>query len=227
VNPEPPAAAVADRPRPLARRLERPLAGVIAAAAWVGLAVQYAVALAAAEVKHRGWPGTTVRYLGYFTILSNLVIAAGLTSKLLAPRSAAGRFFARPSVATATALYIAVVALVYHGVLARLWHPTGWQKLADLLLHGVVPAAYLLHWALVLPRARLPWRAPLAWLLFPAAYFLYTLLKGPWVGYPYPFMDAGALGYGVVLLNGLYLLLVFLVLGLALVAIGRWLARRG
>ncbi len=224
--PSPPAPPTQTRGR-LSRALERPLGAAIAACAWLGLIIQYAVFVAAGLEKLRSLLGTTVRYFGFFTILSNLLIAVGLTARLVAPSSRPGRFFARPSVAAASALYIAVVALVYDLVLRRMWSPTGWQLLADVLLHDLVPASYVLYWGLVLPRARLPWRAAVTWLLFPACYFAYTLVRAPWVGgYPYSFLDARALGYGPVLLNGLYLLLVFLVLGLGLIAVARWLGRR-
>lgn len=205
--------------------MDRPLGAVIAVCAWVGLIVMYVLAVGSGLERERSLLGITIRYFGFFTNLSNLLIAVGLTCRLLAPGSRAGRFFARPSVTAASALYIVIVALVYSLVLRRLWDPTGWLRLADTLLHDVVPAAYVLYWALVLPKQRLPWRAALTWLLFPFAYFIYTLAKGSFVGYPYPFLNVATLGYGAVLLNGVYLLAAFLVLGTLTVALARWLSR--
>jgi len=208
-------------------RLARPLGGVIAALAWFALVVQYAIVLDDAIDRGRSLLTTSVRYFGFFTILTNLLIAVGLTARVLAPRSRAGVFFARPATTAATALYITIVAAVYTLVLRRLWDPGGWQKLADVLLHDVVPAAYLGYWALLLPKGRLPWSASVKWLGFPAAYFIYTVVRGRWMGgYPYPFLDVATLGYTRVLLNAGVLLLVFVLLGLAFVALDRLLWRR-
>ncbi len=66
------------------------------------------------------------------------------------------------------------------------------------------------------------WFAPLAWAVWPLAYLVYALLRGAWLqSYPYPFIDVSTLGYPQALLNSAGLLVVFLVLGSALVGIGR------
>ena len=64
------------------------------------------------------------------------------------------------------------------------------------------------------------------WSAYPALYLVYSLIRGRIIGsYPYPFIDAGSLGYARLLFNALGLLLVFIVLGLSFVALGR--ARQG
>jgi hypothetical protein len=195
--------------------------------AWFGLAVQYAIVAAAALARGNSVLGATVNYFGFFTILSNLLIAAGLTAWVLAPRSRLGAFFGAPSTTAASALYIVIVAVVYSLLLRRLWHPTGWQKVADLLLHDLVPPAYVACWALLLPKGRLPFTTAFRWLAFPAVYFACVLLNGTWTGrYPYPFLNVARFGYPAVLRNGVVLLVIFLVLGLALVALDRALHRR-
>jgi hypothetical protein len=203
------------------------VAGLIAALAWFGLAVQYAIVLAGSGA--RGVLASTVNgYLAFFTITTNLLIAVGLTCWVLAPRSRAGAFFARPGTTAATALYVTVVALVYSLMLRRLWDPTGWQKVADVLLHDLVPPAYLACWALLMPRGPLRFTAAFPWLAYPAAYFAFTLVRGAWGGrYPYPFLNVARLGYGLVFANAGVLLLVFLLLGLGFVALDRALYRRG
>ena len=170
---------------------------------------------------------TVVRFFSFFTILTNLLIAIGLTTGLLAPRSRMGAFFARPAVTGGTALYITIVALVYNLVLRQTWSPAGWWSLADELLHVVVPALFLVHWAMLPARGRLPWTTALVWLVYPAGYLVVTLLRGPWLGgYPYSFLDVPVLGYGGVLRNAALLVLVFLVLGLAFIGLDRLLGRR-
>ena len=52
---------------------------------------------------------------------------------------------------------------------------------------------------------------------------MYVLARGAVSGlYPYPFMDVNVLGYGGVFVHAAVFLLVFLGMGLLVVAVGRW-----
>jgi hypothetical protein len=208
-------------------RADRAWAAVTALLAWFAIALQLGLVLDANLALGKGVLATVVAFLSYFTITTNLLVAAGLTWRLLAPHSPAGRFFAHPSTTTATALYIVVVAIVYAVMLRNLTHPQGWDRCADQLLHQVVPALYLTHWIVWAPRGYLPWRAALTWLLYPLLFLAYTLARGALIDrYPYPFMDVAQLGYRRVLINAAVLAVVFALLGLAFVAADRGLARR-
>jgi hypothetical protein len=60
------------------------------------------------------------------------------------------------------------------------------------------------------------------WLTYPLAYLAFVLVRGAiGYGYPYPFLDAGSLGYGAVAVVALALLVVFSLLGLLVIAVGR------
>jgi hypothetical protein len=168
----------------------------------------------------------TLRLFSYFTILSNVLVALAcalpLAARARAPRAA--RFFALPRVRGAVALYIAVTAAVYIVMLAPLWHPTGLLRVADALLHYVVPSLYLALWlrTTAAPRPRLAWGDALRWLAFPAAYLAWTLLRGALAHeYPYPFVDVNKLGLVAVLRNSAGLTVIFFVLGLGLVGVDK------
>ena len=124
--------------------------------------------------------------------------------------------------ASAIVVSIAIVGLAYHLLLRHIWNPQGLQWLADVTLHYAVPLLCLVHWWFCVPPARMAWHAPLAWAAWPLAYLVYALLRGAWLqSYPYPFIDVTALGYPQTLLNAAGLLVVFLLLGSVLVAVGR------
>ncbi len=185
--------------------------GIVAATAW--FAVLFQLYLTA---------GSIANFLSYFTVLCNLLVAVSLTVLVLMPSAKAGRFFSTLSVQTAIALYIFIVGLVYNLVLRGIWAPAGWQLVVDNLLHVVVPLLYVLYWALFRAKGSLQWRDGLYWLLFPLAYLLYSLIRGPLVQwYPYPFLDVAKLGYEKVLINILLMLALFLAAGLALIAANR------
>jgi len=64
------------------------------------------------------------------------------------------------------------------------------------------------------------------WLAYPFAYLVYTMVRGRIVGtYPYPFLDVTALGYGHVLADAFGLMVVFLGIGLLIIALSRRRAR--
>jgi hypothetical protein len=68
----------------------------------------------------------------------------------------------------------------------------------------------------------LRWVHPLAWAAYPTLYFVYVLVRGDIIGsYPYGFIDVNALGYSKTLLNAVGLLLVFVIMGLGIVAVDR------
>ena len=200
---------------------------LVAAVAWFGLGLQLLLSLRLV-VEQGGTPlGGLVVYLGYFTVLTNLLVAVSLSWPLLHPHSAPGLWFQQPGVATAVAVNIALVGLTYHLLLRNVWDPQGLQKVADLTLHYAVPLLGVVHWCFAVPPARMAWHAPLVWAAWPLVYLAYALLRGVWLQtYPYPFIDVLQLGYARTLLNSLGLLVVFLLVGIAFVAVARWRVRQ-
>lgn len=196
-------------------RLFRGAAGLITLGA---LIVQYALLLE----RMRDSSAATLRFLTYFTLLSNSLGAAAFLAPALAPNTAAGRFFARPGVRTAATLYLLVVGAVYHAILASRWDPQGWQLAADIALHTISPIAILIDWLFLTPKRDLSFRLVPPALLFPLGYGLWALALGAWNGfYPYPFLDVKTLGYLAVGFNLAILLAIFAALGGLMVAVGR------
>lgn len=196
---------------------------LVAGVAWFGLALQLFLSLRLTTAQGGTPLGALVVYLGYFTVLTNLLVALSLSVPLLRPAGNAARWFRQPGVATAVAVNIALVGLSYHVLLRNVWDPQGLQKVADVTLHYAVPVLAVLHWWFSVPPARMPWRAPLVWAAWPLAYLAYALLRGLWLqSYPYPFIDVAVLGYPRTLLNALALLVVFLLVGTLFVAVARW-----
>jgi hypothetical protein len=129
-------------------------------------------------------------------------------------------------VKAAAVLYIAIVGIVYGLVLRSLWHPQGWQLLADVIRHDVMPIVYPVYWLVFVPKGSLRWADAVRWLGFPAVYLVFSLVRGALTGfYPYPFLDVKVQGYPHLAFNAAVLLFVFLGLGLALVAVDRFAGR--
>jgi len=205
----------------------RSFAGCAALLGWLALALQLLLSIQLTVTNGQGALAGVWIYLGYFTISTNVLVALALTVAAHGPRDAISRFFARPDVHTAIAMSIIIVAAIYNLMLRQLWHPQGWQIVADNVLHFVMPILFLLHWWLAVPKGTLRWPQVFHWQLYPAAYFAYVLARGAVNGwYPYPFLDVTTLGFLRVLINACVVLLVFVAVALLLVALGRWQVRR-
>jgi hypothetical protein len=198
----------------------RVYAALGASLGWFALALQLYLMLVQAPA---AMLGAVITYFSFFTILTNFLVALVFTATAVGPRARWGEWVLRPSVQASAAVYIAIVGIVYQLLLRHLWNPQGAQWVADVLLHSVIPVGYVLYWWLFAPRDELSWKNAIGWLVYPGAYLIYTLARGAVSGlYPYPFVDVNALGYGGVLTRAAGLMLVFLGMGLVIVAIARW-----
>ncbi|MEO8574816.1 MAG: Pr6Pr family membrane protein [Pyrinomonadaceae bacterium] len=201
-------------------------AGIVAAACWAGLAIQFYVTQTHPNLAVISPFGRALRFFEYFTILTNLIVAVSLSAALLAPSTPIGGFFSRKSVRTAVAVYIALVGIVYNFVLQGLNDFTGAAIVADSLTHDIVPTLYTIYWFVFVRKGGLTWAMPLWWLAYPVVYLPYILIRGLSTGrYPYPFLDVGELGFGTVLLNSALLTVVFLALGELFVGADKLIAR--
>lgn len=196
-------------------------AAIGALAGWSALGLQYGLMLRPALADGTAL-GTTARFFSYFTILTNLLVTVAYTAMLLPRRGELVRFFTRPSILTGIALSIVLVGVAYSVLLRKIWDPQGWQLVADHLLHDLAPVLFLAFWIVWVPKRGLTASQVWRWALYPIVFFAYALVQARvtrW--YPYPFLDAGELGYVAVLRNAAIILALFIIAGFAMVAAGR------
>jgi len=192
---------------------------------WFALGLQYGLMLGGATDKSVG--ELTLNFFSYFTILSNILVALALTAPAVAPNSRIGRWTLSEGVRAAVAMFIVVVGVVYHFLLAGVWEPQGWALVGNSLLHYVMPIAFVVDWLAFTRKGRLRWIDPAKWLVPVLIYGGWTLAHG-WLSgwWPYWFVDADKLGLGKVAIHFAGLLVFFLIVGLIVVAIDRTFGRR-
>jgi hypothetical protein len=109
---------------------------------------------------------------------------------------------------------ITLTFFTYVVLLAPIVKLSGIAKWTDIGFHYVTPGMTVLGWLLIGPRPRIDERTLMLALIWPALYVGYTLAHGASTSwYPYPFVDAHALGYSTTLRNGAGLMVVLVGLG--------------
>jgi hypothetical protein len=192
-------------------------AAFLALLGWAALALQLYLLVADAVDRGLGLTPVLISFFSFFTILSNLLVALVLTRIARAPT------WPSFNLQAASAVYIAFVGLAYSVLLRHIWDPQGLQKLADVLLHDAIPLLYVIYWFLFCRRRKpLRWNSALIWLIWPAIYLVYVMVRGSITGlYPYHFLDPGHLGYLHVVIMVVVLFAAFVILGLAAIALTR------
>ncbi len=130
-----------------------------------------------------------VNFFSYFTVLSNVMAVLVLGALVLRPQLEREEGFT--TWRGAVTLYMGMTGLVYLTLLLPLETDVGISEpWIDWVIHGIGPIFLILDWALRRPNQPLKKSVLGLWVLFPAAYLVYTLVRGPsadW--YPYPFLD--------------------------------------
>lgn len=165
---------------------------------------------------------TIVRFLSYFTILTNSIVAVyflGIGYKEVVKKLPSRINF---DTLTAITVYITIVGLVYQVMLRHTWNPTGLQKIVDELLHSVNPLLVIAFWFLNLKNDVLSYKAISRWLLYPLLYLIYVLIRGLFSGFfPYPFLDMTAIGFSRVIQNCVVITILFLMIAAVFVRLSR------
>ncbi|MBD8721214.1 Pr6Pr family membrane protein [Pseudomonas sp. ChxA] len=197
-----------------------------ALAGWTGLAIQQYLIFYSRWEAGASLLGGLINFFSFFTVLTNTLVVVVLSYALVNRESAAKRFFLAPTVSSAIATSIVVVSLAYNLLLRHLWSPTGFQFIADELLHDVLPVLFVIYWWRCVPKGALRFKHIGGWVIYPLVYFGYVLLRGHLLGqYQYPFIDVDSLGYPQVFVNAGGILAGFVGIALAMVGLDKVLKR--
>ncbi|MEZ2445483.1 Pr6Pr family membrane protein [Chitinophaga sp. RCC_12] len=192
--------------------------------AWFALIPQFFITIGSNQAP---WFENFIRYFSYFTLLTNAMVAISSTVLLLASNSSWGRFFARTTTATAIAVYITIVALIYNVILRPLYQFEGLQKILNEVQHVIVPVLFVLYWCVFVNKSSLQWKDFLPWLWYPLIYVLFVLIRGSFSGfYPYPFINLNDLGFRQTLINALGMGVLFALMSLAFIGVGKLWSRK-
>lgn len=198
------------------------LIALVGAVAGIGaLLLQFGLMFGSMSAQGYSPLAITWRYLGYFTILTNTLVAVIWLRAVLRPN------IVQPRLEGAGAVSIVMVGIIYHLLLASRWNPQGLQLLADFTHHTFVPILFAIYWVMR-PHGSLKWADAALFVIWPLAYCAYALTRGAFDGwYAYYFLNPtritlAQLALSVALQSG-----AFLVCAFVSVAIDKALAARG
>ena len=196
--------------------LRRSIYVITAATAWAALLLQLYLIIGKMTSEGATVLGAIWRFLGFFTILSNIAVALVATAMIFTKPSAVARL--------ATVSAIAFVGIVYSVALRATWQPTGWQAVADHMLHDATPVLFAVAW-LSSEHGTLHWRDAAWAIVAPVAYCIYALIRGAGDGwYAYWFLDPTRLDATRMVASIAALSASFIVLALVFIAIDKKLA---
>jgi len=195
----------------------RAAAATLALIGWFALGLQLYLMVRLNGSQNLPLSFTLTNFFSFFTILGNLLVAIVCTFAALTLDKPS------PNVQAAAATYIVIVGAGYSLLLRHIWNPQGTQKLADELLHDVVPVLYVVFWlAFCRKRKSLAWGRAFQWLLFPGIYFFCAMTRGSVTGwYPYPFLDPAQVSKASIFIVIFVFLVAFILIGLVVIALTR------
>lgn len=162
-------------------------------------------------------------FFAYFTIETNMLVVLSLL--LSAVATAANAQGARINAfRAAVTVYILIVGIGFALLLSGLtdvdFTAVPWN---NTVLHYVMPVVMLIDLLIDRPAKRIRFGTALIWLIFPAGYAAFSLVRGNLIGwYPYPFLNPTEQGYAPVVLT----IIGLVVLGVALTWLVTLLSRR-
>lgn len=184
----------------------------IAVIAFTALAVQTYLNLAdALSLLHCVW-----KMMTFFTILTNLAVALVMTRAVIRNK------LPSPRISGALTVWMIVVGTVGHGFMHKEMPAEPIEVWVDYGLHTIVPIMTIAWWVVRARKDGLTLVHVGLWTLYPSLYMIYAATRGAAEeSYPYFFIDPNVSSNQTIALWLAALTVLFLVVGLALVALSR------
>lgn len=166
---------------------------------------------------------TTVNFFSFFTIESNILsVAVFAIGAVLLIRSAGPEPTGFSVFRASVTAYMVTTGIVYNMLLRGIELPQGTTLAwSNEILHVAAPILIALDWLFAPGRRRLEWRHIGVIVIFPIAWALYTMIRGPFAAdpvfggdgwYPYPFLNPAISDQGYVSV-AFYVILIAAIIG--------------
>lgn len=158
----------------------------------------------------------------YFTMQSNVMVGIWLLFVLLLGGKEERALILHPIVHGAICLYITATFLIFAVFLSPYYQPTGLEGVYNILMHYVIPFAFIAEWIVSELDTRYEYNYLIYYTSYPFAYLFYTVIRGFITGfYPYYFFDLNQISILDLIVNVIMLIILFTILGTIYITINR------
>ena len=162
-----------------------------------------------------------IRIYRYFTNQTNLLVIIWLVLAIIWSSDPNKMEKLMGRVKGAITLYITVTFIVFAIVLSPLYHPSGIEGIINLMLHYIIPVAFIVDW-IITEGNNYQWKFIPTWLIYPICYLVFALFHGVTTGdYIYPFLNYEALGTSGLVISVTLLIFFFIGLSSVYIAVSR------
>jgi hypothetical protein len=120
-------------------------------------------------------------------------------------------------------LYITTTFIFFAILLQIFYRPTGWAAFNNIILHYIIPLAFIGDWVLTENKMRYKWNYLPYWTIYPICYLMFSLIHGIITDdYLYFFLDISVLGPLVYLVFICFLIGVGIGIACVYIAINRY-----
>jgi hypothetical protein len=162
-------------------------------------------------------------FFSFFTVEANTlaVIVLMMSSfALTAQRTSRALDYARGAVTLYMTTTILIFIVLLSGYSSAELTAVPWD---NTVLHYIMPIVVIVDWVIAAPAVAITIRAALAWLAFPLAYLVYSLVRGAIAGwYPYPFMNPSTSGYLGLVITAVIIAVILAAITWAITTVSRW-----
>ncbi len=119
-------------------------------------------------------------------------------------------------------LYITVTFVIFALLLSIFYQPTGFEAFMNLVVHYIVPIAFIIDWLLTEKDIKYKWTYLLYFMAYPLCYLVFSQIYGDITrNYLYYFLDISTLGGLAFALYVIFLIAFFIAVGSLYIAINR------
>ena len=158
----------------------------------------------------------------YYTTQTNIMVSVWLVLAIIWYKKPEALKRIQGPLKGAFTLFITTTFVFFAILLQRLYFPTGFAAFANIMLHYLIPIAFIIDWILTETEIRYKWKYLAYWTMYPIGYLMFSFIHGSFTGdYIYPFLNVdqiGIIGYIIILS---FLIGVGLVIGSLYIGINR------
>ena len=169
-----------------------------------------------------GLPFSWLNSFKYYTIQTNLMVAVWFILAIVWYNKPEALKKISGSLKGAFTLYITTTFIFFAILLAPLYQPTGFAAFTNIVLHYLIPIAFIIDWVLTETKINYKWKYLPYWTIYPLGYLLFSFIHGTLTGdYIYPFLSINLLGILFYLISVSLLIGVGIALGSLYIGINR------